>query len=97
MTTLSLDMLPEGDIVTAIFLPLRAATPAGKNKKHAPSAAEHLNPEDRAAIIMSYWYDLSDHEIGEALKLSSQRRKSRLFRARRELARMWQAEQPRPP
>jgi RNA polymerase sigma-70 factor (ECF subfamily) len=39
---------------------------------------------------MRYWYDLSEEEIGEALSLSVSAVKSRLHRARRELAQMWQ-------
>jgi RNA polymerase sigma-70 factor (ECF subfamily) len=52
-----------------------------------------LNPQDRAAIIMRYWIDLSEEEIGEALSLSVSAVKSRLHRARRKLAQMWQTKQ----
>ncbi len=52
-----------------------------------------LGPQDRAAIIMRYWYDFSDEEIGEALSLTVSAVKSRLHRARLELARRWQASQ----
>ena len=52
-----------------------------------------LNPQDRAAIIMRYWYDLSEEEIGEALSLSVSAIKSRLHRARHALAQMWQTKQ----
>jgi len=45
-----------------------------------------LGANERAAIIMHYWYDLSYQEIGEALGLSVSAVKSRLHRARRELA-----------
>ena len=48
-----------------------------------------LDPLDRAAIVMRYWYDLSYEEMGEALSLSVSAVKSRLHRARRQLAGVW--------
>jgi RNA polymerase sigma-70 factor, ECF subfamily len=54
-----------------------------------------LNATDRAAIVMRYWYDFSEVEIAESLSLSVSAVKSRLHRARRELAKSWQEEQPR--
>jgi RNA polymerase sigma-70 factor (ECF subfamily) len=48
-----------------------------------------LGPQDRAAIVLRYWYDLSYEEIGEVLSLSVGAVKSRLHRARREIAYRW--------
>ncbi len=45
-----------------------------------------LGPYERAAIVMHYWYDLSYQEIGAALGLSVSAVKSRMHRARRDLA-----------
>lgn len=45
-----------------------------------------LGPTERAAIVLRYWYDLSYEEIGQSLGLSVSAVKSRLHRARRELA-----------
>jgi len=45
-----------------------------------------LGAYERAAVVMRYWYDLSYEEIGQALGLSVSAVKSRLHRARRELA-----------
>jgi RNA polymerase sigma-70 factor (ECF subfamily) len=53
-----------------------------------------LNATDRAAIVMRYWYDFSEVEIAESLSLTVSAVKSRLHRARRELAKHWQEEQP---
>jgi len=53
-----------------------------------------MNGQDRAAIILRYWYDLSEQEISEALSLSVSAVKSRLHRARRLLAERWQEAQP---
>ena len=45
-----------------------------------------LKPTDRATIVLRYWYDMSEKEIAESLSLSVSAVKSRLFRARKELA-----------
>ena len=44
-----------------------------------------LSEVDRAIIILRYWDDLSDREIGSAVGLSEAAVKSRLFRARKQL------------
>jgi RNA polymerase sigma-70 factor (ECF subfamily) len=56
-----------------------------------------LDETDRAAVIMRYWYDYSEIEIAESLKLTVSAVKSRLHRARRALAGMWQEQQPHSP
>lgn len=56
---------------------------------------KHLDGTDRAAIIMRYWYDFSEAEIADSLRLTVSAVKSRLHRARKELAGLWQEEQPR--
>jgi RNA polymerase sigma-70 factor (ECF subfamily) len=52
-----------------------------------------LNPQDRAAIILRYWYEFSEEEISQTLKMSGSAVKSRLHRARLKLATLIQAEQ----
>ena len=54
-----------------------------------------LDETDRAAIIMRYGHDYSEIEIAESLNLTVSAVKSRLHRARRALAGMWQEEKPR--
>jgi RNA polymerase sigma-70 factor (ECF subfamily) len=54
---------------------------------------EELKPKDRSAVIMRYWYDYSYNEIAEALSLTVSAVKSRLHRARRDLAVEWQSQQ----
>ena len=54
-----------------------------------------LDETDRAAIIMRYWYDYSEIEIAESLRLTVSAVKSRLHRARRSLAGMWEEHTPR--
>lgn len=57
---------------------------------------KRLDSVDRAAIVLRYWHDCSEAEIAEALNLTVSAVKSRLHRARRELAGLWQQESPRP-
>jgi RNA polymerase sigma-70 factor (ECF subfamily) len=45
-----------------------------------------LNETDRAAIVMYYWYDFSLEEISKSLNLTPTAVKSRLHRARVEMA-----------
>lgn len=54
-----------------------------------------LDATDRAAIILRYWNDCSEIEIAESLNLTVSAVKSRLHRARRALAGMWQEDKPR--
>ena len=56
---------------------------------------KRLDSVDRAAIVLRYWNDCSEAEIADALNLTVSAVKSRLHRARRELAGLWQAETPR--
>jgi RNA polymerase sigma-70 factor (ECF subfamily) len=64
-----------------------------RNRIHA--MLKDLDHTDRAAIIMRYWYDFSEAEIAESLRLTVSAVKSRLHRARKELAGLWQEEEPR--
>ncbi|NMD30915.1 MAG: sigma-70 family RNA polymerase sigma factor [Chloroflexi bacterium] len=58
------------------------------------SLLDGLNPQDRAAIILRYWYDLSEMEIAQTLNLTVSAVKSRLHRARITLGQRWQAAHP---
>jgi RNA polymerase sigma-70 factor (ECF subfamily) len=55
-----------------------------------------LNEVDRVAVVMYYWYDFSYDEIAEMLSLTLSAVKSRLHRARRELADKWIKNQSQP-
>ena len=50
---------------------------------------DKLSPKDRAAVVMRYWYEYSYEEIAQELSLTVSSVKSRLHRARRELAGQW--------
>lgn len=47
---------------------------------------ETLPDEYRQAVVLRYWYDMSYEEIAEIMKTTVSAIKSRLFRARRQLA-----------
>jgi RNA polymerase sigma-70 factor (ECF subfamily) len=47
---------------------------------------DKLQETDRAAIVMRYWYDMSYEEIAGSLNLTVSAVKSRLHRARRDMA-----------
>jgi RNA polymerase sigma-70 factor, ECF subfamily len=51
---------------------------------------QQLDATDRAAIVLRYWYDFSEIEISQSLALTVSAVKSRLHRARKEIARRLQ-------
>ncbi len=67
----------------------------GQTRARVQSMLKDLDATDRAAIIMRYWYDYSEIEIADSLRLTVSAVKSRLHRARKELAGMWQEEETR--
>lgn len=92
MPILSVDLLPEED----------APDPAPNPEKVVGELEETsqmrrllngLGPQDRAAIILRYWYEFSEEEIARTLSLTVSAVKSRLHRARKELAQNWQETQ----
>ena len=48
-----------------------------------------LSPQDRSVIVLRYWHDMGMEEIAQTLALTESAVKSRLHRARRELASQW--------
>ena len=66
-----------------------------QQKEQMQGLLKRLDSVDRAAIVLRYWNDCSEAEIAETLNLTVSAVKSRLHRARRELAGLWQAETPR--
>jgi RNA polymerase sigma-70 factor (ECF subfamily) len=66
-----------------------------EDRDHLHILLKDLDDTDRAAVIMRYWYDYSEVEIAESLKLTVSAVKSRLHRSRRALAGMWQEAKPR--
>ena len=50
---------------------------------------QDLQETDRAAVVLRYWYDYSYEEIANSLDLTVSAVKSRLHRARRDMAVVW--------
>lgn len=89
MVVLPMDLLPEEEAPDPLPGP-ESHYNRREEQAQVQQLLSSLNPQDRAAIIMRYWYDLSDEEIGDALTLTVSAVKSRLHRARKELAILWQ-------
>lgn len=60
-----------------------------ENRDRLHLLLKDLDETDRAAVVLRYWYDYSEVEIAESLKLTVSAVKSRLHRSRRALAGMW--------
>lgn len=60
-----------------------------ENQRGVEGILKTLNPHDRAAVVMYYWYDFSYEEIAKSLSLTVSAVKSRLHRARLTLAQSW--------
>lgn len=60
-----------------------------ESQQEVQAILQILDPVDRAAVIMYYWYDFSYKEICQALSFSESALKSRLHRARRAMAKEW--------
>lgn len=86
---LSVNLLPEEDAPDSAPNPERVVGEL-EEASHMRRLLNKLSPQDRAAIILRYWYEFSEEEIARALSLSVSAVKSRLHRARKELAQNWQ-------
>lgn len=88
-----IDILPEEDAPDPSPNPEKIISKQMENKV-LHKLLDQLQPQDRAAIILRYWYEMSEEEIASTLQLSTSAVKSRLFRARRQLADVYQASNP---
>ena len=96
LTTFSIDASPQYDIPDNSQVGLERALTRDEEQEQVHELLDTLGPKDRLAVIMRYWYDYSYEEIAESLSLSVSAVKSRLHRARRDLASEWLAIQPKP-
>jgi RNA polymerase sigma-70 factor (ECF subfamily) len=64
-----------------------------ENQEKMRALLDQLSPKDRAAVVLRYWYDYSYEEISESLSLTVSAVKSRLHRARKDLAEAYQNQQ----
>jgi RNA polymerase sigma-70 factor, ECF subfamily len=85
MTVVPFDVLPYGELPDPGPNP-EASLATNEEQHRVRALLASLNPTDRAAVVMRYWYDFSYEEIATALDLSISAVKSRLHRARRDLA-----------
>jgi RNA polymerase sigma-70 factor (ECF subfamily) len=60
-----------------------------ESKEAVRSLLQKLGSQDRATVVLRYWYEMSYEQIAETLSLTVPAVKSRLHRARRTLARSW--------
>lgn len=91
---LSVDLLPEEDAPDPAPNPERVVGELEETSQ-IRRLLTSLGPQDRAAVIMRYWYEFSEDEIARALNLSVSAIKSRLHRARKEMAQNWKEAQVR--
>jgi RNA polymerase sigma-70 factor (ECF subfamily) len=83
---------------TFLELPdLNAPDPENETRRREEQAQmqnllKSLDSTDRAAVVLRYWNDCSEVEIAQALSLTVPAVKSRLHRARRALAKLWEQE-----
>ncbi len=90
-TLLSMDTLPHLDPPDMAPGP-EASLSQGEEQRRVRVLLNSLNPVDRAAVVMRYWYEFSYEEIAESLRLTVSAVKSRLHRARLEMADYWTAQ-----
>jgi len=93
LPALPLDALPEETIPDNVPTPERESVTREANQR-VRDMLKSLGPQDRAAVVLRYWYDFSEEEIASALSLTVSAVKSRLHRSRRELAQIWMERQP---
>jgi len=85
MAIISIDSAPENEPADGSPSP-EAMFYRKENQQQIQGLLKTLNPQDRAAVVMYYWYDFSYEEIALSLSMSSSAVKSRLHRARISLA-----------
>ena len=88
LPTFSVDAF-DSPIVPHDGLSVEAQMMQDERQSQVTDLLETLQPKDKAAIVMRYWYDYSYEEIAEALSLTVSAVKSRLHRARKDLAGVW--------
>ncbi len=92
LPTFSVDAL-DSPIIPDEGLSVEAQMLQDERQVQVTALLETLPPKDKAAIVMRYWYDYSYEEIAESLSLTVSAVKSRLHRARKDLAGVWSEQQ----
>jgi RNA polymerase sigma-70 factor (ECF subfamily) len=93
LVTISIDDLLPGQIRPDPSPGPEAMLTYQERQESVKGMLEKLGHVDRAAIILRYWYEMSYEEIAQSLTLSVSSVKSRLHRARRDLAIRWREQE----
>lgn len=88
MTLVPLEALPYEEIADPLPSP-ESSLNVHEQQQKVRALLNALNPTDRAIVVMYYWQDMSNEQIAQALNLTVSAVKSRLHRARIEMARVW--------
>lgn len=83
-----LDEFPDIDLMDATIPNPEKELGQSQEKEALHLLINELNSQDRATVILKYWYDCSEEEISQMLSLTVSAVKSRLHRSRRQLAEM---------
>ena len=89
--TIALDILPDEDVPDPAPNPEKIFNQLDE-KGQLQRLLAKLGPQDRAAVILRYWYEFTEEEIARTLSLTVSAVKSRLFRARKELAQSYEVQ-----
>jgi RNA polymerase sigma-70 factor (ECF subfamily) len=89
-----LRLISMDDLVSDPFVAENAEGPESsmlkqESQEEIQALLRDLRPQDRAMVILKYWYEMSYEEIGEMMSLTVSAVKSRLHRARRAMASQW--------
>lgn len=92
-SNIDLELLPEDSLTDLAPLPEKQAA-LSEEQRLLRDLLGRLSLQDRSAVILRYWYDFSEEEIARSLSLTVSAVKSRLHRARLQLAKSYQEAQP---
>jgi RNA polymerase sigma-70 factor (ECF subfamily) len=92
----SLDDLVPGSVPAEKALGPESSLLEKENRDAVQEMLIQLGPNDRAVVVLKYWYEMSNEEIAKMLSMTVSAVKSRLHRARRDMALHWADRQYQP-
>lgn len=93
LPTFNIDLLTQEGVPDGAPVPERVVSQREQDRLIHSLLAD-LPDQDRAAMVLRYWYDMSEEQIAQTLALTVSAVKSRLYRARQLLAKRWPSSQP---
>jgi len=93
---ISLDNLVPGSLPEEKTLSPESTLLEKEKRDAVQELLNELGPHDRAVVVLKYWYEMSNEEIAEMLSMTVSAVKSRLHRARRDMALHWSDRQYQP-